>query len=137
MKCDVYLSFDGNCEKAMNFYQSVFGGEFSVVMRYSDGPPEYLSEGAEDKIMHMTLSMADGSELKASDMLHQPVEKGNAYHVSIGADSEEHGAKMFAGLSEGAKVTMPYQEVFWGGKFGSLLDQFGIQWMISSPHKGA
>ena len=136
MKCDVYLSFDGNCEEAMNFYQRAFGGEFTVVMRYSEGPPEYQTEGTEDKIMHMTLSMADGAELKGSDVFHHPVEKGNAYHVSIGADSEEHGEKMFNALSEGAKITMPYQEVFWGGKFGSLLDRFGIQWMISSPHKG-
>lgn len=137
MKCDVYLSFDGNCEEAMNFYRNAFGGEFTVVMKYGDGPPEYRTEGNEDKIMHMTLSMKDGAELKASDVFHHPVEKGNAYQVSIGADSEEHGLNMFNKLSEGAQVTMPYQDVFWGGKFGSLIDQFGIQWMISSPHKGA
>lgn len=136
MKCDVYLSFDGNCEEAMNFYQQAFGGEFTVVMRYSEGPPEYISEGKEDKIMHMTLSMKDGAELKGSDVFHQPVDKGNAYHVSIGADSEEQGLEMFTALSDGATVTMPYQEVFWGGKFGSLLDKYGIQWMISSPHSG-
>ena len=137
MKCDVYLSFDGNCEEAMNFYQQAFGGEFTVVMKYSDGPKEYMAPGSGDKIMHMTLSMKDGAELKASDVFHQPVDKGNAYHVSIGADSEEHGKSMFDALSDGATVTMPYQEVFWGGKFGSLLDKYGIQWMISSPHKGA
>jgi PhnB protein len=137
MKCDLYLSFDGNCEEAMNFYKKAFGGEFSVVMRYSDGPPEYVSEGNEDKIMHMTLSMKDGAELKGSDMFHEPVEKGNAYHVSIGADSEKQGEEFFNALSENGKITMPYREVFWGGKFGSLIDQFGIQWMISSPHKGA
>ena len=137
MKCDVYLSFDGNCEEAMTFYKQAFGGEFTVVMRYSDGPPQYMKPGTEDKIMHMTLSMKDGAELKGSDNFHQPVVNGNAYHVSIGADSEEHGHAMFTALSEGAAVTMPYEEVFWGGKFGSLVDKFGIQWMISSPHKGA
>ena len=136
MKCDVYLTFDGNCEKALNFYQSVFGGEFSVVMRYSDGPPEYLVKGKEDKIMHTTLSFGNGCELKASDTFHKPVVKGNAYTVSIMADDETQGEKMFAGLSEGGQIEMPFQEVFWGGKFGNLVDQFGIQWMISSPHKG-
>lgn len=136
MKCDVYLTFDGNCEKALNFYQSVFGGEFSVVMRYSDGPPEYLVKGKEDKIMHTTLTFGNGCELKASDTFHKPVVKGNAYTVSIMADDEAQGEKMFAGLSEGGQIEMPFQEVFWGGKFGNLVDQFGIQWMISSPHKG-
>lgn len=135
MKCDVYLSFDGNCEEAMNFYKEAFGGEFTVVMRYSDGPPEYISEGKENNIMHMTMTFGDGCELKASDTFHMPIEKGNAYHVSLGVDSEEQGEQFFNGLSNGGKITMPYQEVFWGGKFGSLIDQFGIQWMISSPHK--
>lgn len=136
MKCDVYLSFDGNCEEAMNFYKNVFNGEYQVVMRYSDGPPEYVSEGNENKIMHTTLTFGDGCELKASDNFHMPVEKGNAYHVSLGVDSEEQGEGFFNALSQSGQITMPYQEVFWGGKFGSLIDQFGIQWMISSPHKG-
>ena len=135
MTCDVYLSFDGNCEEAMNFYKDVFNGEYTVVMRYSDGPPEYVSEGNENKIMHATLVFGNGCELKASDNFHMPVQKGNAYHVSIGTDSVEQGENFFNGLSKDGQVTMPYQEVFWGGKFGSLIDQFGIQWMISSPHK--
>ncbi|MEQ6123959.1 VOC family protein [Pseudotenacibaculum sp. MALMAid0570] len=136
MKCDVYLSFDGNCEEAMNFYQQVFGGEFTVVMRYADGPPQYIVKGTESKIMHMTLSMENGAELKAADVFNEPVQKGNAYHVSIGADSEEQGEEFFNKLVEGAQITMPFQNVFWGGKFGSLIDRYGIQWMISTPHKG-
>ena len=136
MKCDVYLSFDGNCEEAMSFYKKVFDGEFTVVMRYADGPPEYCQKGTENKIMHMTMSFGDGCELKASDTFHMPIHKGNAYHVSLGVDGEKQGERFFNGLSEGAQITMPYNEVFWGGKFGSLIDQFGIQWMISSPHNG-
>ena len=134
MKCDVYLTFEENCEEAMNFYKDVLDGEFSVKMRYADGPPEYVVEGKEDKIMHATISFGNGCELKASDTLHKPVVKGNAYTVSIMADDEAHGEKIFNGLSNGGKVEMPFQNVFWGGKFGNLTDQFGIQWMISSPH---
>ena len=51
-------------------------------------------------------------------------------------DDEEQGHAIFEGLSEGAQITMPYNNVFWGGKFGSLVDKFGIQWMVSSPHDG-
>lgn len=134
MKCDVYLNFDGNCEEALDFYKNVFDGAYEVVMRYSDGPPEYIVQGNEDKIMHATLSIRNGCEIKASDNFHMPVHKGNAYHVSILADDDEQGADFFKGLSEDGEVTMPYNEVFWGGKFGSLIDQFGVQWMISSPH---
>lgn len=135
MKCDVYLTFDGNCEEAMNFYKEVLNGEFTVLMRYADGPPEYCVKGTEDKLMHCTITFGNGCELKASDTLHKPVVKGNAYTISIMADDEAHGEKIFNGLSgNGGKVEMPFQEVFWGGKFGNLVDQFGVQWMISSPH---
>lgn len=134
MKCDVYLAFDGNCEEAMNFYKEVFDGEFVVTMRYADGPPEYLVEGAENKIMHTTLSFGKDCELKASDNLHMPIVKGNAYTVSIMADDEDHGEKIFNNLAVDGKIEMPFQNVFWGGKFGNLVDQFGVQWMVSSPH---
>lgn len=135
MKCDVYLTFGGNCEEAMNFYKDVLDGEFTVLMRYGEGPPEYSVEGKEDKIMHTTIAFGNGCELKASDTLHKPVVKGNAYTVSIMADDEAHGEKVFNGLAaNGGNVEMPFQNVFWGGKFGNLTDQFGVQWMISSPH---
>jgi PhnB protein len=135
MKCDVYLTFDGNCEEAMNFYKEVLNGEFTVMMRYADGPPEYRVKGAEDKLMHTTITFGDGCELKASDTLHKTVVKGNSYTVSIMADDEAHGEKIFNGLSgNGGTVEMPFQKVFWGGRFGNLVDQFGVQWMISSPH---
>ena len=134
MKCDVYLTFDGNCEQAMDFYKNVFNGQYEVVMRYSDEPPEYVVKGNEDKIMHATISFGDGCELKGSDSFHMPIQKGNAYHVSIMANDDEQGTSFFKGLSTGGEITMPYNKVFWGGKFGSLIDQFGVQWMISSPH---
>tara|TARA_R110001632_G_scaffold102664_5_gene211111 strand:+ start:947 stop:1351 length:405 start_codon:yes stop_codon:yes gene_type:complete len=134
MKCDVYLTFDGNCEEAMNFYKEVLDGEFLVKMRYAEGPPEYLVKGSEDKIMHTTLSFGNDCELKASDTLHKPIVIGNTYTVSITADDDEHGEKIFNGFAIKGKVEMPFQKVFWGGKFGNLTDQFGIQWMISSPN---
>ena len=137
MKCDVYLSFDGNCEEAMNFYQRVFGGKFSVVMKYSDGPPQYQTEENKNKIMHCTLSFPDGGELKAADDFKEPIVKGNNSSISVGAESESQGEEFFNKLSDGANITMPFQGVFWGGKFGSLRDKFGVQWMISTPHSGA
>jgi uncharacterized glyoxalase superfamily protein PhnB len=33
-----YLNFEGNAEEAFNFYKSVFGGEFSSLVRFKDLP---------------------------------------------------------------------------------------------------
>ena len=131
MKCDMYLTFDGNCEEAMLFYKEVLNGEFSVTMRYAEGPPEYSNEEIADKIMHQTLIFGDGCELKASDSFHESLNKGNNFHVSILTHEEEEAVNFFTGLANGGTVTMPFETVFWGGKFGSCIDKFGIQWMVS------
>ena len=134
MKCDVYLTFDGNCEEAMLHYQDVFDGEINLMMRYSDGPPEYNSPDIENKIMHTTMTFGTSCELKASDNMGGAVNKGNGYHVSILADDVDQGHAFFNGLAEGGQITMPFDNVFWGGKFGSVIDKFGVQWMVSTPH---
>ena len=134
MKCDVYLTFDGNCEEAMRHYQDVFDGEFGVMMRYAEGPPQYSNPEIENKIMHVTMTFGNGCELKASDQMDMPINKGNGYHVSVLADDVDQGQAFFSGLAEGGQVTMPFNDVFWGGKFGSVIDKFGVQWMVSTPH---
>lgn len=133
MKCDIYLSFDGNCEEALNFYRDILDGEVVMMMRYKDGPPEFSQPGIEDKVMHTTLKLGDNGELKMSDSFHEPLNKGNNFHVSIDAEDPQQGHAIFSGLSEGGHVTMPYNDVFWGGKFGSCIDKFGVQWMVSAP----
>jgi PhnB protein len=137
MNCGIYLSFDGNCEEAMLFYKDVFDGEFTVTMRYSEGPPEYTNPEIDNKIMHLTMTFGSNCEIKASDDFQTPLNKGNNFHVSILGDDEESAFSYFSGLANDGKITMPFNDVFWGGKFGSCIDKFGIQWMISSNQTNA
>lgn len=137
MNCGIYLSFDGNCEEAMSYYQDVFNGKFTVIMRYSEGPPEYSNHEIENKIMHQTLVFGNNCEIKASDDFHKPLTKGNNFHVSILADDGESAHSYFVGLAKEGQIIIPFNDVFWGGKFGSCLDKFGIQWMISSNIENA
>ena len=129
-----YLSFNGNAEEAFNFYRSVFGGEFAAVMRFKDSPPQYQgSEKESEKIMHIALPIGKGNMLMASDVPEaypEPV-AGSGYSISVTADSEQDAKKIFDGLSEGGKVTMPLDKAFWGALFGMLSDKFGVQWMVS------
>ena len=133
MKLNTYLTFNGDCEEAMNYYKDIFDGEFITFMRYKDGPPEYVNDSNEEKVMHVTMQF-HGCELLASDAMGGPTTKGSAYHLSVGIDNEEEAATIFNSLADGGKVEMPFQDVFWGGKFGSVIDKFGIQWMVSAEH---
>lgn len=133
MKLNSYLMFNGNCEEAMNYYKDIFDGEYITFMRYKDGPPEYSNSSNENKVMHVTMQF-HGCELLASDSMGNTVTNGTNNYLSVSIDDEDEAVAVFNSLADGGKVEMPFEEVFWGGKFGSLVDRFGVQWMISAEH---
>jgi len=128
-----YLSFEGNCEEAFNFYKSVFGGDFSYVGRYSEMPPQQgiaISDEDKQKIMHISLPLSKETMLMGSDVISSRVEVGNNVGLSITAGSKEDADRYFDGLSSEGKITMPLNNTFWGDYFGMLIDRYGINWMI-------
>jgi len=129
-----YLNFNNNTEEAFNFYKSVFGGEFAMVMRFKDIPAEYKGPAHEDnKIMHISLPIPGGGVLMGSDVPEQmgKVVPGNNIQLSLAPGSREEADKLFNGLSAGGQVTMPMADAFWGAYFGMCEDKFGIRWMIN------
>jgi len=129
-----YLNFDGNTEDVFNFYRSVFGGEFSGVLRFKDLPSDVPSPEAEgNRIMHISLPIGKDNILMGSDRPSSFGQgtRGDNFFISLQTDSEEESKKYFGSLSEGGKVLMPLDKAFWGDLFGMLTDKFGIQWMIN------
>ena len=130
-----YLNFAGKTEEAFNFYKSIFGGEFTMLQRFSDTPDaDKLPPTVKDKIMHVSLPIGKDNVLMATDACEEMgfnVKQGNNYHICISPDSREEADKLFNGLSEGGKVNMPIQEMFWGAYYGDFTDKFGIQWMVN------
>lgn len=135
---NVYLTFDGNCGEAFNFYKSVFGGEFQYIGKYSEMPPQEgmppMSEAESNKIMHVTLPISKETGLMGCDIGGESAssfKKGNNYAISINTESMEEADKLFNGLSAGGQITMPMNQTFWGSYFGMFIDKFGIAWMVS------
>ena len=138
---NTYLNFQGNTEEVFNFYKSVFGGEFSMLQRFKDTPfGQQMSDSEKEMIMHIALPIGKTSVLTATDALEsmgQTLTTGNNCSISIHAESEEEANKLFNGLSEGGKVTMPLEKAFWGDYFGMFNDKYGIQWMVSYSYPKA
>ena len=134
---NIYLTFNGNCEEAFKFYQSVFGGEFPYIGRFKDMPAGVgpkLKPGEENRIMHVSLPISKETILMGCDTGGEWASgylQGNNFSISITADSKEEADKLFKGLSAGGKVTMPLSKTFWSEFFGMLIDKFGISWMMS------
>lgn len=136
-----YLNFDGTAEEAMNFYKSVFGGEFmGGVMRWKDAPGcdgdgEFTLSAADgNKVMHMALPIAGGAVIMASDSikgLGPDLVAGNSVTIAVGPESRNDADRLFEGLSAGGNVFMPMSDAFWGGYFGSFVDKFGTNWLIN------
>lgn len=132
-----YLTFNGNCEEAFNFYKSVFGGDFGYVGRFNEMPPqEGKTMPAEEgnRIMHISLPIGKGAALMGSDTGGEWAHgftAGNNFSISINADSKDEADKIFNGLAAGGQVTMPMSNTFWGSYFGMCVDKFGISWMMS------
>ena len=134
---NVYLTFNGNCKEAFDFYKSVFGGEFPYVGTFAEMPPQEgmppVPDDFKDKIMHISLPVSDETVIMGSDTGGEwasDFKQGNNFSISINADSKAEADKLFNGLSEGGKVTMPMDSTFWGDYFGMFTDKFGINWMV-------
>lgn len=130
-----YLNFMGNTEEAFNFYKSVFGGDFLMIQRFKDTPfGGQMSDADKEKIMHIALPIGQGTILMATDALEsmgQSLTFGNNNHICISADSRDQAKKLFDGLSEGGRVTMPLEDAFWGAYFGGWIDKYGVSWMVN------
>jgi PhnB protein len=133
MRIEPYLFFPGNCEEALAFYQSVFGGAVTTIMRYGDVPPGAHPTPSEmkDKIMHATLVSGDLTLMASDSMMQKPGTEAERVSLSVGTPEADAGRKIFEALAAGGSVTAPYDKQFWGATFGMVTDRFGIDWMVS------
>lgn len=141
---NTYLNFPRNTEDVFNFYKSVFGTDFigSGIMRFKDIPPSEkmppLPDADKNLVMHVALPLLGGHVLMGSDAPESmgfKVNIGNNVYISLQPDTREETKRLFKALSEGGKVEMELQDMFWGEYYGSCKDKFGVQWMFSCAEK--
>jgi PhnB protein len=127
-----YISFRDEARAAMEFYQSVLGGELTVMAFGDIGMADDPSEAS--KVMHAQLTTPNGLTLMGADtpssMTYTP---GAAISVSLSGDPDDEAALRgyFDGLAAGGTVTVPLEKAPWGDTFGMCTDQFGVQWMVN------
>ena len=134
-----HINFNGNAEEAFNFYKSVFGGEFAMIMRFKDlsGPEFQVSEHEANKIMHIALPIGKnilmGNDVPES--MGRVNENENRSKISVSAESREEADKIFSGLSAGGSIEVPIGDSPWGSYFGMFRDKYGIEWMVDFDPK--
>ena len=130
-----WINFNGNAEEAFNFYQSVFGGEFTKIIRFKDlASDEFqVPENEANKIMYIGLSIGQHNVLIANDVpefMGRVNENENRSKISVSTESREEAEKIFNGLSAGGAVEGPIGDSPWGTYAGMLRDKYGIEWIV-------
>lgn len=130
-----YLLFDGKCREAMEFYKSVFGGEL-MLTKVKDSPArDQMQAFQQEKVLNAHLQ-SGGLEISASDWLalnETPI-RGNTVCLFLSGGTFQDLKTVFDRLSQGAEVTNPLKEVFFG-VYGDLNDRFGVRWMFQTNKK--
>ena len=131
LELNPYVFFGGRCEEALNFYKAVLDGSWEG-MRVGESPMADTSPPEwRDKFMHASFTApgikffaADGREAQKIDP-----DAGNIT-LSLTAANTDAGRRLFEALSQGGEVRMQFEDAFWGGQFGMLVDRFGVEWMV-------
>lgn len=138
-RVSTYLNFPRATEQAFHFYKSVFGTDFTgPIMRFGQVPQEPgqapLAESDRQLVMHVELPILGGHVLMGTDApetMGFKVVQGNNLYINLDPDTRVETERLFTALAAGGTVEMPLQDMFWGGYFGSLTDQFGVRWMFN------
>ena len=125
-----YLGFRDNASDAMDFYQTVFGGQLDkstfADLQATEDPAE------KDKIMHAMLTTDSGFTLMGADTpSSMPFNPGDNYSVSLSGDDEGELRGYWDRLTDGGKVTVPLEKAPWGDSFGMCTDRFGVSWLVN------
>jgi PhnB protein len=137
-RVSTYLNFPRNTEEAFLFYKTVFQTEFMGPITRMGGGPDggspQVPEADRNLVMNVALPILGGHVLMGTDAPESMgfnLNAGNNVHLNLEPDTLEETERLFAALSDGGKVAMKLERMFWGAYFGSITDKFGIHWMFN------
>ena len=131
-----YLNFNGDAAKAVELYKSALGATVVTMSRFGDMPNENVAPEAKDRVMHASLILGESGRVMLSDVLPgMPHVPGTNAYVCLDFDDAADMAQKFDALAASGTVQMPLADMFWGARFGVLVDAHGIQWMFNCEAK--
>jgi len=131
MQSNPYLNFNGQCDAAFKFYEKCLGGKIAFKMTYGESPAAKETPASmQSQVMHARL-LVGTSVIMGSDCPPERYQKPQGFTIALNVEKPEEAERIFTAMSEKGQVMMPIEETFWALRFGMLVDQFGIPWMIN------
>ena len=137
MELSPYLLFNGQCEAAFKFYEKCLGGKIEAIMTFGQSPmAQQVPAEWGNKVIHARLNIG-GMIVLGSDPPPDRYQLPQGFSVSISVKEPGETERIFQELAQNGKVQMPIQKTFWSVRFGMLVDQFGIPWIVNSEQAAA
>jgi PhnB protein len=131
MQLNTHVNFSGQCEAAFRFYERALGGKITSMTPYGNTPSgEHLPADWGTKIMHAEIKVGD-TVLMAADAPPGRYSAPQGFSITFQTDQPAEADRVFEALTENGQVQMPIQQTFWATRFGMLVDQFGVPWMVN------
>jgi PhnB protein len=124
-----YITFDGNCEEALKFYESCFSGKTLFIQHYEEIPVA-VSKPFKSKVMHSEFKAGSVHFMACDKAPGQTIHPGTNITLYINFSSSKEQENIFNKLSAQGTIHMPLEPTFWGSRMGILTDRFGIHWML-------
>lgn len=133
MKFVPYLSFNGDCREAFEFYADVLEGEIRAMIDHGGTPAAGQFGPENDHLIMNAHLVAEGAELMGGDTPPSlgPVRQ-QGFCVAIQTDDVARGQRIFEAFARGGTVMMAYEPSFWGTTFGMVTDRYGTPWMVNA-----
>ncbi len=120
------LMFEGNAEKAMELYVSIFPDSMiEEVTKYGEG-----ENGKAGSIKHATFRVAGTRLICIDSPVDHKFEFTPSVSLYVDCESQKQIESIFAKLSQGGKVLMPLADYGFSTRFGWVTDRFGVSWQL-------
>jgi PhnB protein len=132
MHISAHLCFDGQCREAIQLYQRILGGTIQTMLTYGESPMASSTDPRwHDRIVHATL-VVDAIELTGVDMIAGSYQRPQGFFMTLTVMGVARAKEIFAALSQGGAIQVPFEKTFWSPGFGVLVDRFSIPWEINA-----
>jgi PhnB protein len=116
---------------ALEFYKTVFGADEGDRMMAPDGKRLMHGEVVLDghkMFVSDEFSASEGGSCKTPQTLG-----GTCVRITLAVDDAD--AVVERAVAGGARVLMPVQDMFWGGRYGKFVDPYGHEWGVNQKLK--
>lgn len=124
-----YLTFNGNCKEAMEFYKECLGGDLKVQTLEDTPEAKRFPEDFKRYVVQAALKK-DNMLLMGTDMANEELIKGNSISILVDGPNAGQIHEYYNNLKEGGISTYPLDKTHWGDLFGGLVDKYGNQWLF-------